>query len=122
MKQNDERERSRVKTALVRSKSMGNLQSSPVSIKDLKARFESKAANQSAKSSFRATNHPQSYEEADTMEVMNGEAESPTDEIKPKIPVHGPGKVAEDDCVFHKVNSSHCYKHPNVIRVVNRSK
>lgn len=104
MKRNDKRERSRVQTKLVRSKSMGSLQSSPVSIRDLKARFESKAATQKADSSFRSVNYPPSYKEADIMQVMNGKAESPAEKTKPQIPVHAPGKGAKDDRVFRKVN------------------
>ncbi|KAM7369866.1 hypothetical protein PAMP_011156 [Pampus punctatissimus] len=76
IKKNDEREGSRVKTNLSRSKSMGSLQNNAGSIDALKALFESKAATQNKlKSSFRATNDTSPSKEADIQPVMNGEVQ-----------------------------------------------
>ncbi len=90
MWRNEEREQSRAKTSLSRSKSMGSLQNSAGSIGALKALFESKAATQNkVKSSFRAASFTSPYKAADIMPGMNGEVEavkSSAEEPKTQIP------------------------------------
>ncbi|XP_038584811.1 LIM domain-containing protein isoform X2 [Micropterus salmoides] len=76
MWRNDDREQSRAKTSLTRSKSMGSLQNSAVSIEALKTLFESKAATgNKVKSSFTAAGFTAPHKAADIMPVMNGAVE-----------------------------------------------
>ncbi|GLD54701.1 LIM domain and actin-binding protein 1-like isoform X5, partial [Lates japonicus] len=111
MRRNEERERSRAKSSLTRSKSMGSLQNGAGSIEALKALFESKAATQSkVKSSFRAANFKSPYKAADTVPVMNGEVEEvkrSAEEHKAKVPdeapVNGTKMDAKADHVTQKV-------------------
>ncbi|XP_062297973.1 LIM domain-containing protein [Scomber scombrus] len=111
MKRNDERERSRVKTNLSRSRSMGSLQSSAGSIDALKSLFESKASTQNKlKSSFRAENVMSPSNAPNTLPVMNGEVEgvkSTTEEQKTYIPAHASVNDAKPDAkeenAFRKV-------------------
>ncbi|XP_044032527.1 LIM domain-containing protein isoform X2 [Siniperca chuatsi] len=90
MWRNAEREGSRAKTNLTRSKSMGSLQNSAGSIEALKTLFESKATTQNkAKSSFRAESFTSPHKAADIMPVMNGEVEevkSSAEEPKTQMP------------------------------------
>lgn len=112
MKRNDERGRSRAKTNLSRSRSMGSLQNSAGSIDSLKALFESKAATQNKlKSSFRAANVMSASKEADFLPVMNGEVEwvkSSAEKQKTQIPadasVHEAKTDAKEENVSRKVN------------------
>lgn len=108
MRKNDERERSRAKTNLARSKSSGSLQTSVGSIQSMKALFESKAATQNkVKSSFRAMSTPSSYKAADIMQVMNGEVEEVKrtgEKPKTHIPADAPVTDAKKDQLSQKVN------------------
>ncbi|XP_050922673.1 LIM domain-containing protein isoform X4 [Lates calcarifer] len=101
MRRNEERERSRAKSSLTRSKSMGSLQNGAGSIEALKALFESNAATQSkVKSSFRAANFKSPYKAADTVTVMNGEVEEvkrSAEEQKAKVPADAPVNDAKMD-------------------------
>ncbi|XP_040922243.1 LIM domain-containing protein [Toxotes jaculatrix] len=111
MRRNDERERSRAKTTLTRSKSVGGLQNSAGSIEALKALFESKAATQNkVKSSFRAANLVSPHKEAGIMPVMNGEveevkrsSEEQMTNITPDAPVNDTKTDAKEDHVTRKV-------------------
>lgn len=60
---------------MVRSKSMGSLQSNDGSIEARKARFESKAAAQNKAKSSIGTIKNQSHKTADIDQVVNGEVE-----------------------------------------------
>ena len=103
---NEEKERSRAKAGLVRSKSVGSLQSSTVSIEALKAVFESKAQN-NTKSSFRASSSTSPYKSADFMPVMNGEAEEverPAQKVKTHIPAEAPVDDAKEERETKKVH------------------
>ncbi|KAM8731780.1 uncharacterized protein AB9X84_026058 isoform 2-T4 [Acanthopagrus schlegelii] len=102
---NEEKERSRAKAGLVRSKSVGSLQSSTVSIEALKAVFESKAQN-NTKSSFRASSSTSPYKSADFMPVMNGKAEEVerhAQKVKTQIPAEAPVDDAKEDRETKKV-------------------
>lgn len=105
MWRNEERERSRAKTSLTRSRSMGSLQNSAGSIGALTALFESKAATQNkVKSSFRAVNFTSPHKAADIMPVMNGAVEvvkRSREEPKTKIPADAP--VNDADAKEHRV-------------------
>ncbi|KAM9337188.1 uncharacterized protein ABDE67_018497 [Symphorus nematophorus] len=107
MGRNEERERSRAKTNLTRSKSMGSLQNSAGSIGALKALFESKTDTQNkVKSSFRAASSLSPHKAADIMPVMNGEVEEvkmPAEKLKTQIPADAPTNDAKDDHVTRKV-------------------
>lgn len=109
MRKNGERDRSRAKTSLARSKSVGNLQTSAGSIGAMKALFESKAATQNkVKSSFRAISSPSSYKAADVMQVMNGaveEVKRPAEKPKTHIPADAPVNDAKQDQLPQKVKS-----------------
>lgn len=89
------RERSRDKTNLTRSKSVGSLHSGAGSIGALKALFESKAATQNTvKSSVRAVSFTSPYREADIMPVVNGDVEeAPADDAKTDAKDHVTRKV-----------------------------
>ncbi|XP_051266527.1 LIM domain-containing protein isoform X4 [Dicentrarchus labrax] len=104
---NEERERSRAKTNLARSKSVGNLQNSAGSIEALKVLFESKAATQNkVKSSFRAASFKSPYKAAGIMPVMNGEVEqlkSSAEQLKTQIPADTPDDDAKKDNLTRKV-------------------
>ncbi|XP_070784653.1 xin actin-binding repeat-containing protein 2-like [Enoplosus armatus] len=107
----EERERSRAKTNLTRSKSLGSLQNSARSIETLKTLFESKAATQNkAKSSFRDASFTSPFKAADIMPVMNGEAEEvkssedePKNQIPPAAPVNEAKTGAKENHVTQKV-------------------
>ncbi|XP_074550160.1 uncharacterized protein LOC141807842 [Halichoeres trimaculatus] len=110
MLRNEERERTRAKTNLIRSKSMGSLQKTTASIGTLKALFESKAATQNnSKSSFRATSFTPAYKAAESTPVMNGgmeEVKKPVEEQKAKSPPDVQAddtKTDEKDHVTRKV-------------------
>ncbi|XP_068160670.1 LIM domain-containing protein [Antennarius striatus] len=102
MWRNEERERSRVKTNLVRSKSMGSLQNGTGSIEVLKALFESKpAASKNVKSSFRAANMQSFNKAADLTQAINGDAEEvkrPEEKSKVQIPA---GASVNDENYHH---------------------
>ncbi|XP_078018759.1 uncharacterized protein LOC117264807 isoform X4 [Epinephelus lanceolatus] len=95
MRRNEMRERSRDKTNLTRSKSVGSLHSSAGSIGALKALFESKAATQNTvKSSVRAVSFTSPYREADIMPVVNGDVEeAPADDAETDAKDHVTRKV-----------------------------
>ncbi|XP_071341209.1 protein-methionine sulfoxide oxidase mical3b [Trachinotus anak] len=100
MRRNDERERSRAKTSLTRSKSMGSLQNTAGSIEALKALFESKAATQNnVKSSFRAATFTSPYKAPDIMPVVNGEGEEVkrSAEEQTKLPADAPVNDTKTD-------------------------
>ncbi|XP_074477614.1 uncharacterized protein LOC141759445 isoform X2 [Sebastes fasciatus] len=107
MMRNDARERSRDKTNLTRSKSVGSLQSSAGSIGALKALFESKADTQmKVKSSFRAASFTSPYKAADIAPMVNGELEevkSSAEKPKIQIPAGAPVNDAKPDHVTRKV-------------------
>ncbi|XP_063339277.1 LIM domain-containing protein [Pelmatolapia mariae] len=74
MRKNSEKEKSRAKTNLTRSKSMSSLKSSTGSIEALRALFESKASlKNNAKTSLRAADFTSSY--TTDVSKMNGEVE-----------------------------------------------
>lgn len=106
MWRNDKRERSRAKTSLTRSKSVGSLQNSAGSIDALKALFESKAA----KSSVRALSFPSPHKAADIVPVMNREVkevQSSAEETKTKIPADAPVNDAKEDHMTRNVNTKY---------------
>ncbi|KAI3354829.1 hypothetical protein L3Q82_004634 [Scortum barcoo] len=91
IRRNETRQCSRARASLVRSRSMGSLQNSAVSIGALKALFESKAVTQNdVKSSFRAASFTSPHKAADIKPVMNGEAELVKEEPKTQIPADTP--------------------------------
>lgn len=102
---NEEKGRSRAKEGLARSKSVGSLHTSAVSIEALKAVFESNPQN-NVKSSFRASSCTSPYKSADFMPVMNGEAEEverPAEKVKTQIPAKAPVDDAKKDRETKKV-------------------
>lgn len=91
-RRNDEREQSQANPSLMRTKSMGSLQNSPGSIKDLKAWFESKSVTKSTVADFMSP--------ADVMPVMNGQVEKGKrsgQEQKTHVPPDVPVKNAKTD-------------------------
>ncbi|XP_028289336.1 uncharacterized protein LOC114453583 [Parambassis ranga] len=102
MRRNDERERSRSKTKLTRSKSTGSLQKSSGSIEALRTLFESKSATENKmKNSFRAAD---SRHMAD-MSLMNGEVEGvKSAAVAQKTHTHANAKavVKEDQKVMNQ--------------------
>lgn len=111
MRRNDERVRSRAKTTLSRSKSMGSLQNSTGSIEALKALFESKAGIQNKdKSNFKVANSTSSYKAVD-VSAINGDAEEiKNTTVEPKTQKSADASVvkgdAREDHVTRKVNIS----------------
>ncbi|CAJ1082087.1 xin actin-binding repeat-containing protein 1-like isoform X1 [Xyrichtys novacula] len=105
MLRNEERERSRAKTNLTRSTSVGSLQNNSGSIGSLKALFESKAATpNNSKSSFRATSFTSTHKAAYSMPVMNGEVgevKSSAEERKAKTWADPPANETETDGKQH---------------------
>ncbi|XP_034717533.1 uncharacterized protein LOC117937584 isoform X3 [Etheostoma cragini] len=91
------RNEARDKTNLIRSKSMGSLQSSAGSIGALKAMFESKAATPNKmKSSFRAGSLTTPHKAAGIMPVVNGEdEEAKSSAVQPTVPIPADGPVNE---------------------------
>ncbi|TKS87700.1 Xin actin-binding repeat-containing protein 1 [Collichthys lucidus] len=87
---NNERELSRAKTNLNRSKSMGTLQNSAGSIESLKALFEANGATQTkARRGFRDVRFPSTYKAADIKPEMNAEfkeVKKPAEKPKTQIP------------------------------------
>ncbi|XP_027130216.1 uncharacterized protein LOC113744515 [Larimichthys crocea] len=104
---NNERELSRAKTNLTRSKSMGNLQNSAGSIESLKALFEANGATQTkARHSFRDVRFPSTYKAADIKPEMNGEfkeVKKPAEKPKTQIPSDALVNDVKDDHVTRKV-------------------
>ncbi|XP_029979778.1 xin actin-binding repeat-containing protein 1 [Sphaeramia orbicularis] len=110
MRRNEMREHSQVKTNLIRSKSMGNLQNSSGSILTLRSMFESNAVTQTKpKTGFKAANFTSSSKRADITAIMNGETEeiNAAGELKTHITVDAPENdtniKAKDDRPFQKV-------------------
>lgn len=109
----DDKDQPRAKTTLVRSKSVGSLQGSAVSIRDLRSLFETtaEAATQNElKVSLRARNPSSSSKETINTKVMTQEVEEvkrPSEEPKTKVPATLPATRVKDDQVSEKVNKHH---------------
>lgn len=105
----DDKDQPKAKTTLVRSKSVGSLQSNPVSIKNLRSLFETtaEAATQNElKVSLRARNSSSSSKETNATKVLTQEVEEvkkPSEKPKTKVPA----TRAKDDQVSEKVNKHH---------------
>lgn len=106
MRKNSEKEKSRAKTNLTRSKSMSSLKSSTGSIEALRALFESKASlKNNAKTSLRAADFTSSY--TTDVSKMNGEVE----DVQIAVEEQGMETCADkidvkDDRVTRKVNTT----------------
>lgn len=109
----DDKDQTKAKTTLVRSKSVGSLQSSPVSIRNLRALFEPQATAEAAtqnepKVSLRARNSSSSSsKETNNMKVTTREVEvvkRPSEKPKTEVPATPPAVSVKDDHVFEKVN------------------
>ncbi|XP_058482881.1 uncharacterized protein LOC131458128 isoform X2 [Solea solea] len=114
-RRHEEREQSQVsqespRPSLMRAKSMGSLQSSPGSIKDLKARFELKSVTNSRAADFTSS--------ADVTQVMNGHVEEGKRLIevqKTHVPAGVPLKAAKTDAKEDHVTKK-IVKKPNIVR------
>lgn len=106
----DDKDQPKAKSTLVRSKSVGSLQSSSVSIRDLRSLFETtaEAATQNElKVSLRARNSSSSSKEANATKAMTREVEEvkrPSEKPKTKVPATLPATRVKDDQVSEKVN------------------
>lgn len=113
MRKNSEKEKSRAKTNLTRSKSMSSLKSSTGSIEALRALFESKASlKNNAKTSLRAADFTSSY--TTDVSKMNGEVE----DVQIAVEEQGMETCADktdvkDDRVTRKVNLIITLRFPN---------
>ncbi|XP_065804930.1 LIM domain-containing protein [Labrus bergylta] len=109
MLRNEERERSRAKSNLTRSKSMGSLQKATSSIGTLKALFESKAATpNNSKRTLRDRSITTPNRAVDILPLMNGKTEEvkiSAEEPKTQTPAHPPRHDAKEDHVTPKVAS-----------------
>lgn len=108
----DDKDQPKAKTTLVRSKSVGALQSSPVSIRDLRSLFETAEAvtQNDLKVSLRARNSSSSSKETINTKVMTREVEEvkrPSEKPKTKVPATLPATRVKDDQVSEKVNKHH---------------
>nr|XP_012773435.1 LIM domain and actin-binding protein 1 isoform X2 [Maylandia zebra]XP_012773436.1 LIM domain and actin-binding protein 1 isoform X2 [Maylandia zebra] len=107
MRKSSEKEKSRAKTNLTRSKSMSSLKSSTGSIEALRALFESKASlKNNAKTSLRAADFTSSY--TTDVSKMNGEVE----DVQIAVEEQGMETCADktdvkDDRVTRKVVNQH---------------
>ncbi|KAM6970845.1 uncharacterized protein LKV04_016582 [Tautogolabrus adspersus] len=101
MLRNEERERSRAKSNLTRSKSMGSLQKTTTSIGTLKALFESKAATpNNSKRILRDGSITSTNRAVDILPVMNGKIEEvkiSAEKPKTQTPAHPPRNDAKND-------------------------
>lgn len=108
----DDKDQPKAKTTLVRSKSVGSLLSSPVSIRNLRSLFEPQATAEAAtqnelKVSLRARNSLSSSKETNNMKVTTREVEvvkRSSEKPKTKVPATPPATSVKDDHVFDKVN------------------
>lgn len=106
MRKNSEKEKSRAKTNLTRSKSMSSLKSSTGSIEALRALFESKASlKNNSKTSLRAADFTSSY--TTDVSKMNGEVEDVQIAVEEQGLETCPDKTdVKDDRVTRKVNTT----------------
>nr|XP_046227690.1 LIM domain-containing protein isoform X1 [Scatophagus argus] len=103
LRRNDEKERSRARINLARSRSVGSLQNSVGTIEALKALFESKAVAQNkTKGSVRAPSLRSSCKEEDITQTMN-EAKSPAEKPTTQVPAVAPVNDVNEDNVTEKV-------------------
>ncbi|KAG8009492.1 Xin actin-binding repeat-containing protein 1, partial [Nibea albiflora] len=119
---NNEREPSRAKTNLTRSKSLGNLQTSAGSIESLRALFEANGATQmKARRSFRDARFPSTNKAADIKPEMNGGFKEVKKPAETQIPPDAAVNDARDDHVTRKVYLAAVTARHFFLQVVNQT-